>query len=103
MRVFVIPTEPGTMHPADISNTLESMQNLVGGFIEFAPIPQLRERGIALVVNAEGVLRGLPYNVNLWPFFYVGQAFMVSDNGEDFVSLTDDQMDFIKAWLAGLT
>lgn len=103
MRVFVIPTKRGTAHPMDISYTVESMQFLVGGYYDFAGIPQLRDNGIELVVNADGVLTGLPPNENLWPFFYVGQVFMVGNNGEDLVSLTAKQIAFIKAWLAGLT
>ena len=86
----------------DISHTLESMQALVGGFIQTAPNPQLNEQGIELIVNEEGLLMGLPPNENLWPFFYVGQAFMVGTDGEDFASLTDYQMRFAKEWLENL-
>lgn len=102
MRVLVIPTSYGNVHPMDISHTLESMQALVGGFIQCAPVPQLNEMGIKLIVNEEGLLAGLPPNENLWPFFYVGQAFMVGTDGEDFASLTDWQLRFAASWIEDL-
>lgn len=102
MRVLVIPHENGNVRAVDIAGTLESMQELVGGYIQCAPMPQLNARRIELVVNEEGLLAGLPSNANLWPFFFVGQAFMVGTDGEDFVGLNDDQLAYAKGWIKGL-
>lgn len=102
MRILVIPEESGNVHTLDIDGSLEMMQDLVDGPIQCAPMPQLNSRRIELVVNEEGLLAGLPPNENLWPFFYVGQVFMVGTDGEDFVSLTDTQLAYAKGWLKGL-
>lgn len=101
MRVYVIPHEtPCHGHWTD--GSLLSLQHLVGGFIELCTPPQLRERGIELLCNEEGLLKGLPLNVHLWPFFLVGQLVAVGTNGEEFDSLTDDQLEYLKEWLANL-
>ena len=99
MRVIVLEKTRGVVYPMDIDNDLKSMQEIVGGYIECAPVPQLNEMGIALVVNEEGVLLGLPINENLLPFFFAGPVFMVGVKGDEFVSLTGEQLIFIRDWL----
>lgn len=81
---------------------LEDLQALVGGYIEPAAPVELREQGIELLVNEEGLLKGLDTNENLFPFFFVGQAVAVGVGGEDFVSLSQAQVNFLEDWLRGL-
>ena len=102
MRILMLRTTKGLIHPVNIDGTLESMQHIVGGYIENAPMPQLNEKGIALIVNEEGLLCDFPINENLTPFFFVGRAFMVGVKDDEFVSLTGEQLLFIREWLQGL-
>lgn len=101
MRVAMIPPN-GTPYTTLIPNTLEALQESVGGYIECCAPAELRERGIELIANEEGMLKGLPVNENLLPFLFVGQLVAVSVFREDFVSLSDSQIDYLKQWLGGL-
>ena len=79
MRVFV--KEPG-MDPEEmqIENTLEALQNLVGGFIEVVPMAA----DAAIVVNEEGIIRDLPYNTCYCGQFLFGTMVFVGVDGEEF-------------------
>ena len=81
---------------------LEAYQDLVEGYIETCTPVQLRDHKIELLANEEGLLRGLPLNENLVPFFLVGNVVAVGVDGEDFVGLTDDQIDYLRAFLLSL-
>lgn len=54
MRVFIL--SEGMLEERDIDNTLEAMQEIVGGYIEVVP---LSDR-LLVVCNEEGKLMGLP-------------------------------------------
>lgn len=76
----------------EISNTLEALQELVGGYIETYTLSY----GIVMIVNREGKLRRLPLNFRLGtdrlgPDSIHGTAVFVGADGEDFCSLNDDQ------------
>lgn len=61
MKVLLV--EPGKVpRPVEIGNTLEDMQNVVGGLIQ-AVYPF--EEPVALICNEEGKLLGLPLNRSL--------------------------------------
>lgn len=99
MRVCVIPTnQPVYLHDLE-GDTLKGLQSLVDGYIEPCAPAQLREVGIELLANEEGLLRGLAPNVNLFPFFFVGQLVAVGIGEEDFVSLTPVQEKKLLHWL----
>lgn len=101
MRVYVIP--PQAMHHAhDTEGALHDLQALVGGYIEPCAPVELRQRGIELLCNEEGLLRQLPVNINLFPFFFVGTLVAVGVSGENFVSLTPEQETYLKKWLESL-
>ena len=100
MKVYVIPTK-GQPYLKETDGTLEALQNLVDGYIEPAAPVQLRDMGMEMLVNEEGLLRHLPFNENLFPFFYVGTAVLVGVDGESFTSLTIDQLSGANAFLAG--
>ena len=74
---------------------LEEMQQLVGGYIQ-AVYPF--EEPVALVMNEEGKLLGLPYNRPLFgedgkPYDLICGTFFVAGVGEEnFISLTDRQI-----------
>lgn len=98
MRILVVePQKP--CHVQEIEN-LADMQQLVGGDIE-AVYPF--QDSAALVCNAEGKLLGLPMNRPLLdedrlPYDIICGTFFISGLGqEDFVSLTDEQIQRYKS------
>ena len=101
MRVYLIPHN-GTPRPHDCGNGLYDLQHLVDGYIEPCAPAQLREFGIELLCNEEGLLKGLPCNENLYPFFFVGNLVAVGVGEDEFVSLTPKQEMFLRSWLTML-
>lgn len=95
LRVLVV--EPGKP-PAvrEIAGSLESMQRLVGGYIQ-AVYPF--DDPLALICNEEGKLLGLPMNRTLRdergvPYDIVcGTFFLAGIAEDDFASLTDRQIE----------
>ena len=67
----------------ELEDSLASMQHAVGGLIQAVYEPG--GRNAALICNEEGKLLGLPLNRTLR-----------DENGENFTSLTDEQIDY---WL----
>jgi len=71
-------------HIANISCTLENLQEIVGGKIETAYLGH----GLILIVNEEGKLMNLEPNFRTGRGFFadtiVGTAVLVGVNGEDF-------------------
>ncbi len=78
---------------------LTALQQIVGGFIEPCAPAELKARGIELLANEEGLLQGLEPNINLYPFFFVGTLVAVGVWGDDFGSLTDEQVLYLAKWL----
>ncbi len=82
----------------EIDDTLEALQELVGGYIE-AIYPF--EDEVALICNEEGKITGLPLNRALYSdegemyeiiagnFFIIGAP----EDSEDFTSLTEEQIE----------
>jgi hypothetical protein len=77
----------------EVENTLESLQALVGGYIEHRSMG----RGLALICNEEGVPLKLPQNGcgMLGPYFFT----KVNQEGDE-VSLTEEECDMIRAHVA---
>ena len=94
MKILVV--KPGCKPVAmEIDGTLKTMQNLVGGYIQ--AIYPFREE-VALICNEEGHLLGLPMNRglrdekgNLYDIIS-GTFFICGVSGEDFASLSDEQL-----------
>lgn len=102
MRVVKAGTKLGNIQTLDIPNTLEALQKEVDGYIQTTTVAELREHNIQMIVNEEGLLKQLLPNTNLFPFFFVGNVLFVTVNGEEFDSLSDEQLHFILKWLKGL-
>lgn len=66
-------------HVVHISNTLEELQKLVGGYIETVPIA-----ADVMIVNEEGKLLGLKPNFQYGPDVICGTMVMVGRDGENF-------------------
>lgn len=76
---------------ANIPNSLEALQKAVGGFIETVD----RSDTLALLCNEQGLLMGLPYNHTIFEMPIVGPIVAVGVDGEEFVSLMPDQIQFL--------
>ena len=92
----VLKIAPG-QHPqqVEIDNNLKALQEAVGGSID-AVYPFADP--VAIICNDDGKLRGLPLNRLLCdkngnPYDVIaGTFFLTGVDGEDFCSLTDDQV-----------
>lgn len=90
MKVVVKePHKPAAVRVID--GSLESMQDIVGGYIE----PFHIAPNVLCVVNEEGLVRDLPFNFTAPPFFVYGTAFFCGQQGEDMVGLDEGWIDTI--------
>lgn len=91
----IVVVEPGKL-PEEriIGENLEDFQAVVGGNIEVTRDDRLPD--MLVIVNEEGKIRGLPWNrriKNGGAIDYIsGTFFVVGDNGNDFVNLSDKQV-----------
>jgi hypothetical protein len=97
--IIRIGVKLGDVQEMKIEDRLENYQHLVGGYIETVAMPDLYEHGIIMIVNEEGLLRQFDVNENLCPFFYVGQAILVTFKGEDIAGLDEHQKKIARAFL----
>ena len=96
--LVVEPMKP--CYVQEFPGTLEAMQKIVGGEIEAVyPFPE----PVAVVCHAEGKMLGLPFNRPLMdenglPYdILCGTFFMAGVGEEDFVSLTEEQIEKYKS------
>lgn len=83
--IRVLIKRPGEALRAQVvENTLEALQNLVGGPIECITITS----DLALVCNEEGRLLGLSPSVTVLGVQFVGPVAFVGVRGEDFMDIT---------------
>lgn len=78
-----------------IPNTLEAFQQLVGGYIETLTLPS----GFVIIMNEEGRFIGLQPNIISYAGVIVGNVVITKAEGEDFVSLTPEQIQAARGWL----
>ena len=77
-------------------NTLETKQELVDGYIEYAYSDDFPD--VAFICNEEGKINGLPYNRDIGHDIIAGNFIIISsdvENGED-KSLSDKQIEKYK-------
>ncbi len=72
----------------EIENTLEALQREVGGYIETVGIA----RDACLVVNEEGIINDLPFNVRLYGLQLFGTVLIVGVGGDEFCDLPAPDM-----------
>lgn len=96
-KIKVVAQNPGEISRiVTIPNTLEAMQELVGGYIE----PHHICGSLLLVMDEEGRLKGLPENVRCVQYgTIVGPVFITADKDEDFRSLTPEEIQTARTWL----
>ena len=94
--LFKAPGEEAEVR--EITNELETLQELVGGYIKTVPL----EGPLLFIVNEDGKMLGLPQNV-VAPScdVLVGPVVVAAyDGGEDFRALTAEDIEFCKEYFA---
>ena len=96
-KIKVVAQNPGEISRiVTIPNTLEDLQELIGGYIE----PHHICGSLVLVMDEDGRLKGLPENVRCVQYgTIVGPVFITADQDEDFRSLTPEEIQAARAWL----
>ena len=97
--LHILFVEPGkTAYAAEIENSLRAKQRAVGGMIEVVS----NGDGTLIVCNEEGKLIGLPANRRIagGADILVGNFFVVGEDGADFRSLTDEEVQKYSALFA---
>ena len=64
----------------EVENTLEALQQEVGGYIETVTIAS----DAVVICNEEGVPLGMPYNCRFFGVDFVGTVLIVGTKGEEF-------------------
>jgi Domain of unknown function (DUF3846) len=100
IEVFIC--EPGNrQYYKEIDNTLETMQELVGGYIERISIPYLSSKKIYLIADGEGALKGKEQSVWIDTTWVVGTCFFVKQRGAKFTSLGKSDKVAIEKYMSG--
>ena len=76
----------------EIPDTLKSLQELVGGYIEYCYMPEHED--VVLICNEEGKINGMGPNRDIGHDIIFGPFFVIGDNpdiGEN-ILLTDEQI-----------
>ena len=97
--LHIVFVEPGkTAYAAEIENSLRAKQRAVGGMIEVVS----NGDGTLIVCNEEGKLIGLHANRRIagGADILVGNFFVIGDDGADFRSLTDEEVQKYSALFA---
>ena len=68
-----------------MKNTLEALQQAVGGYIETVSFCE----DALVICNEEGRLQGLPYNCDFLGISFVGPILIVGVDGDEMCSLDD--------------
>lgn len=88
--------EPGKgWKVAEIENTLEALQQGVGGKLEAVTLAS----DACILCNEESRLLGMPYNITICGVSFVGPLLIVGIAGEDFAGLTEQQVDRLRTLL----
>ena len=91
-RIF--KCEPNKLgYVKEINSNLEALQNEVGGYIQCLPLFD----NVVLIVDEEGRLKNKEFSFYLPSYGdIVGDAFFIGTKDEDFISLTDEQIEILE-------
>jgi hypothetical protein len=81
----------------EIDNTLEALQQKVGGYIETVTFTA----DCCVICNEEGRLLGLPHNLDFLGVDFVGPVLVVGIDAEDFCSLPDEGVPLLLSEMGG--
>lgn len=82
---------------AQVDNTLEALQQAVGGPIETVTLAD----DAVIICNEEGWLRGLPFNCRFCGINFAGTILVVGVDGDEFSGLSNEDARTIARWLGG--
>lgn len=80
-----------------VKNTLEALQQAVGGPIETVTLA----RDAVIICNEEGRLMGLPRNCRFLGIDFVGTILVVGVDGDEFSGLSEADAKTVVRWLGG--
>ena len=103
MNVIIAEPTQGKVYARYLDRNRFTLNDLLGNAYHDEAPDELRQRGIALVVNSNAMYEGESPNDNLYPFFYLGIVVFcgVDDDGE-YIGLTTEQHSFLVGWIANL-
>ena len=94
----VIRKDPGERpFIVEIPNTLDALQNAVGGYIETVTLFS----NATIICNEEGRLLGLPHNCSFLGAEFVGPILLVGVSGDEFSDLSDAAVEPLMRALGG--
>ena len=93
IRVVMCPVDRAP-YVTWIEDSLENLQRTVGGYIEYFTFA----KDAVIVCNEEGRMMGLPENKSLLLSGFRGDCFICGVDGENFVSLGDEQRKTLLHW-----
>lgn len=90
--MITVIKEPGNKpYKKEVEDKLEIWQEIVGGYIEVVNLTDT----ILIVCNEEGKIKGLDINFAWHHDIIVGTVCFVGEDGEEFRSLTDNEIESI--------
>lgn len=88
MKIKVIIKEPGKEpETKTIRNDLETMQKIVGGYIQALPIAS----DLAVICNEEGRLLNLPYNLDICGASFCGTIILAGTSEDEFCDIPEER------------
>lgn len=84
MRVLIKQPD-GPWEAADIRNTVEGLQEAVGGYFEQVAVNSI----VCLLVDEDGIRKGLRENISVGYHRLFGPVVMVGVDGEEFCDLPE--------------
>lgn len=98
-QILVMIKEPGKEPRIEplFDNTLGAFQDAVDGYIETVTV----NTDLVPICNEEGRLRGLPYNVTICGYDFVGTVIAVGRKGAEFASIKAAYIPYVRAMLEG--
>jgi Domain of unknown function (DUF3846) len=95
-NIRILTCKIGEMPQVEIiENTLANLQKFVSGYIELVYV-----EGIAMIINEEGKIQNLKPNFILSSYdVIVGDVLFVGNTGEEFASISDDEIMTMIAYL----
>lgn len=82
IRIFIKRPDVA-VEAIEVPNTLEALQELVGGYIESITM----SKRLTAIVNEEGVLKNLPFNMCLGGHWLHGNILFVGIDGDEFTDV----------------
>lgn len=79
IRIFIKRPDVA-VEAIEVPNTLEALQELVGGYIETVAM----SKRLVAVFNEEGVLKDMPFNMYLGGHWLRGPVLFIGTEGEEF-------------------